>query len=229
MENQMLAALPEDEREPLRSSLTPVQLRARARLKEPGEPMDTVYFPTSGVVSSATVLSDGQAVEAYTTGYEGVLGVEAISISAMEAIVQVPGGALAMDAADFEKFATPGSIVTRMISRYMRALNATLAQNAACNRVHELEQRLARWLLMCHDRALGDELPLTQEFIALMLGVQRPSVTVAAGGLQNAGFIHYQRGRIEILDRDGLEDSACECYETVQQEFLRLLGFAPSP
>jgi len=160
-------------------------------------------------------------------GREGMLGVQAVlgdDVSLNEAMVQIPGSALRLPAEVLRREAQTSVQLRSVLLRYVQAYLNSATQSAACNRAHLLEQRLARWLLTARDRAGADRLPLTHEFIAMMLGVRRAGVTVAAQSLQSAGLIHYAHGRITIADREGLEVAACECYEVTRREYARLLG-----
>ena len=164
-------------------------------------------------------------------GREGMLGMSLLSgvdTSFVEAMVQMPGTALRMGMTEFRRELETNAPFRAVLLRYNEALQAQVMQTAACNGRHELEQRLARWLLMARDRADGEELPLTQEFMAMMLGVHRPSITVTAGILQRAGLIRYSGGRVTLLDRSSLEAASCECYGAVKQRFATLLGLTGS-
>jgi CRP-like cAMP-binding protein len=196
-------------------------------VQERGKPVEFVIFPTSGTVSIVVTMSDGATVEVGTVGREGMLGVQAVlgdDISLNDAMVQIPGRALRMPADILRAEAEASPQLRAVILRYVQAFLNSATQSAACNRAHLLEQRLARWLLTARDRAGSDRLLLTQEFIAMMLGVRRAGVTVAAISLQSAGLIRYAHGRITISDREGLEAVACECYEITRREYARLLG-----
>jgi CRP-like cAMP-binding protein len=225
-QNRILAALPPKELKRLEPKVEAVSLEFKQPVYEPGEPIRHVYFPTSGVVSLVTVMSDDQPVEIATVGREGMVGLP-VFLEAGEipgrAFCQVPGAALRMEAEAFKVEAQWGGGLTSLLLRYTQALFNQVAQSAACNRTHTVEERCARWLLMTQDRVGEDRFPLTQEFMAMMLGVRRATVNVAAGILQRAGFITYMRGRITVLDRPGLESASCECYAKVQSEFDRLL------
>ncbi len=225
--NQLLASLPPDALASLLPRLTPVVLVSRQVICKPDEPIDAVYFPESGMFSLVDLLEDGMRAEVGVIGREGMLGMPLlarINTFFVEAQVQMPGTALRMTARDFGEEIEANSALRLLLLRYGEAMQAQVMQTAACNANHGLEQRLARWLLMAHDRAEGDELPLTQDFMALMLGVQRPSITVTAGILQRAGLIRYAAGRVTVLDRSSLEAAACECHGMVQQRFATLLG-----
>jgi len=194
---------------------------------ESGEPLDYVYFPTSCIVSLVYTMESGVTAEMGLVGNEGVVGVALFmggDTMPNRAVVQVAGGAIKMRARLLQEEFKRGGALQRGLLRYTQALITQIAQTAVCNRIHSVEQRLCRWLLLCHDRAKSNQLRMTQEFIANMLGGHRQSVTVAAGRLQDAGLIHYSRGDIRILNRSGLEATACECYQVVKTEFDRLLG-----
>jgi CRP-like cAMP-binding protein len=203
------------------------RLRVGERLYRPGQRITEVFFPLDSVISVVTTMKDGGTVEVATVGKEGLVGVPVFlgaEAGSNEAFMQIPGDLVRMPAQAFRDELERVPVLRDTVARYTQALFALVTQSAACNRLHSIEERLARWLLMCRDRTTSDELPLTQEFLADMLGVRRPSVTLAAGIIQKAGLIRYNRGRIAILDRQGLEDAACECYGVVRDEFERLLG-----
>lgn len=225
--NRLLGTLPPEEMEILRPHLTEVPLIFRERLYEAGEPIRHVWFPNSGVVSMVTELAEGDPVELATIGPEGMVGIALILGSErMENIAfnQIAGDALRMDAAQFRSSLERCPALHRLLLRYTAALMQQISQGAACNRMHTVEERCARWLLMTHDRVYKPNFLLTQEFLGQMLGVRRPTVSLAAGMLQKAGLIHYSRGEITICDREGLEAAACECYEVIRKEFERLVG-----
>jgi CRP-like cAMP-binding protein len=225
--NRLLAALPPDVLAQIRPKLTCVSLTNRQVLYPAEGPIEAVYFPEAGMVSMVSHLEDGVQAEVGIVGREGMVGVPllcGVDTSFVEALVQMPGQALRMEAGAFRRELEANATLRALLFRYNEALHAQISQTAACNGRHGLEQRLARWLLMAHDRVDGDELPLTQDFIAIMLGVHRPSVTVTAGILQRAGLIRYAGGRITVLDRDSLEAASCECYDMVRRRFMALLG-----
>ncbi len=225
--NRLLASLPADVLAGLMPKLSPVSLALRQILYNPDAEIEAVYFPDSAVISLVASFEDGMQVEVGLVGREGMLGVPLLSgvnTPYIESMVQMPGTALRMNAKDFHLEVEVNAPFRRLLLRYNEALQAQVMQTAACNGLHALERRLARWLLMAHDRASGDELPLTQEFIAMMLGAHRPSVTLSAGALQKIGVIKFASGRITVLDRRGLEAAACECYRAVQRRFSSVLG-----
>ena len=230
--NRLLRALPAGEYERLLRELKPVTLTLGQVLADPEEPVPYVYFPRT-CVASVVNRTDGHAVEVGTIGNEGMVGLSAfLDADALpaETVIQVAGDALRMPAAAFRALVAEGvatePALNRLLRRYTHAYLAQVAQTAACNRLHELERRCARWLLMTRDRVEGDVLPLTQEFLAYMLGSRRAGVTVACGALQRSGLIRYRRGRITVLDREGLEAAACPCYGVVRAYTERTLGSA---
>ena len=213
--NRLLAVLPRAEYEVIVPQLADVRLSHRQTLTVRGEPMQQVYFPRGAVVSVLVDMDDGQAVEGATIGHEGILGLAVLlgdGTATDDAVCQVPGPAACMDVPEFRAACERSGRLREVLQRYTLALMGQMARTAGCNRVHPVDERLARWLLMTHDRVGADEFPLTHEFIAAMLGVRRPSVTVAAGMLQQAGLIDYRRGDMRILDRARLEEAACEDY-----------------
>jgi CRP-like cAMP-binding protein len=225
--NQLLAALPAESLERLLSRLRPVSLPLRMSLLTPDEPISRIWFIERGWASMVTHLDDGAQAEVGLIGWEGMVGVplaSGVNTSFADVYVQAKGSGLEMSADAFQRELEDNPPLRQLLLRYNEALHAQSMQTAACNGRHELEQRLARWLLMAHDRTEGDELPLTQEFLAIMLCVHRPSVTVIAGIFQRAGIIRYSSGRITVLDRHALEASACNCYGAVQKRVKNLLS-----
>ena len=225
--NRLLAALPPDDFALLAPALRPVDLELRQVLHEPGQPIAAVHFPEGGMVSMIAALEDGAMQEVGLIGREGVVGLAVVlgaDSSPLEALVQAPGPALRMPAAGLKAAFERSPTLRAALLRYMQAFHLQVTRTAACNGRHALEERLARWLLMAHDRADGDRFPMTQEFIAMMLGVRRAGVSVAAGILQRAGVIGYARGCVTVLDRPGLEAASCGCYGTARRQFERLLG-----
>ena len=225
--NHLLAVLPPSEFLSLRPHLTTVDLRARDRLAEPNRVIEAVYFPLDAVLSMAAVGGEGGSVEVGSVGCEGMTGLPVL-LGAVQSIsrvaVQIGGQAERMEAGAFQREARSHLQFGRLLFLYAQAFMTQVAQSTACNRLHSAEQRLARWLLICRDRVGRDQLPITQETMALMLGVRRATVTEAAGSLQRAGLIRYRRGVIVVADRAGLEAASCECYAIVREEFDRLLG-----
>ena len=224
-QNLILAAIPPAEFESLEALLEPHPLRMRETLQEAGEAAEFVYFPTSGIISVLTVLENGMMIEFATVGREGTTGVQVLlglNESSLAHVSQVPGASVRMKTADFIKAADRSPAFASVLRRYSGVMLALVAQSAACNRAHHTDERCARWLLMTHDQAGGDVFPITQEFLAQMLGVSRPSVALSAAALHNAGLINYHRGTMTIVDRDGLEKAACECYAVIEAQFDRL-------
>jgi len=226
-ENRILAALSDEDREGLFPYLEQVSLRAGDVLFEPGERVRQIYFPLNSMVSMLAMMEDGTTVEAGVVGDEGVVGISVIlgaETSSVQGLVQVAGEALSIPAEKFMAEFKRGGQLQSLVLRHTHTLFTMVSQTAACNRLHTVEERLARWLLTTQDRVHSDEFQLTQEFIARMLGTRRSGVTVAAGILQSAGLISYRRGRINILNRSGLEDASCECYRIVKAEYDRYLS-----
>jgi CRP-like cAMP-binding protein len=225
--NHLLAQLPPQEYERLAPHLEPVTLVIGDVLHYPQEPVTHVYFPLSATVSVIATFADGGGVEVGVVGNEGLFGLNVVLGSLTtphEALVQLEGDALRIPAKVLGEEFKKGGQLHDLILRYTQAFVIQIAQTAACNRSHPVGGRLARWLLMSHDRAATDELHLTHDFIAVMLGTRRAGVSEAAGKLQQDGLIKYRRGHIKIIDRKGLESSCCECYPIVKREFDRLLG-----
>jgi CRP-like cAMP-binding protein len=225
--NRLLAALPAADFELLSASLTLVSLSLKQTLLEADEPIKAAYFVETGMVSYLAYLAGGEAIEVGLIGSEGMVGMPLIlgvDSAPAGAIVQMQGTALRISPAALRQAFNESKALHTRLLRYMQALYTQVSQTAACNGHHSLEERLARWLLMAHDRAEGDEFPMTHEFMALMLGVRRSGVTVTAGTLKQAGLISYASGRMTVLDRPSLEATACECYGTVQRHFEQLLG-----
>jgi CRP-like cAMP-binding protein len=189
-------------------------------LQEQEDRVECAYFPLSGMISLLAVMGDGQAVETAVVGREGTVG--AMSglgpwRAASRAVVTVPGTAWVIETSRLQDAVRQSEHLRNIILRYKETLLAQVQQTAGCNALHNAEERLARWLLQTRDRIDSDRMPLTQDFLSQMLGVRRPTVTVVAGVLQTAGFIHYRRGYLEIIDRSGLEQAACECYDLIRQ------------
>jgi CRP-like cAMP-binding protein len=227
VENRLLAALPSEEYERLRPHLQRVSFALGEVVYESGEHQGYVYFPTTSIISLLYLTENGSSAEMGLTGNEGVVGIALFmggGTMPNRAVVQSAGGAVKMKAKPLQDEFAQGSEFQHLLLRYTQALLTQIAQTAVCNRLHSVEEQLCRWLLLSHDRLKTDELLMTQELIADMLGVRREGVTVAAGRLQDAGSISYVRGHINILDRQKLEATVCECYQVVKDEFDRLLG-----
>jgi CRP-like cAMP-binding protein len=228
--NHLLRSFLAEERLRLSRTMRHATLPIGQVLCEPGERSDHVYFPTTCLVSYIYTTSDGATAEIALVGNDGVIGVPSFlggDTIPHRAIVQIGGDSLKVPAKVLREEFAKGGLLQEMLLRYTQALITQVAQTAVCNRLHSVEQRLCRWLLLCHDRIGGSEILMTQEYIASMLGGRRESVTVAAGHLQNAGLIHYSRGHIQIVNRQGLEAAACECYHVVERELSRLLEMGP--
>ena len=222
--NQILAGLPAEKFERLQPYLKPIPLEMGRELAAPGEEMTEVYFPEAGIVSAVAQTEEAQ-VEAGLIGRDGFVGlpvVFGVKSSPLRYIVQVPGSALRMRAADLQRLVAEAPDLLPHFLSYAHLMGLQTAQTSACNARHHLNERLARWMLMVHDRVDGDTLKLTQEFIGQMLGVRRAGVTVAVGLLEEAGILRGSRGKITVLDRDKLERAACECYRIVGDEESRV-------
>ena len=196
-------------------------------INEAGSLVDLLYFPDGAILSVITLMEDGRGVESCTLGREtgyGLLNAIGSRSAFNRVICQVPGAGYRMPASALKEAASESPGLLNLVARHSQVQAAMSEQSAACNAVHHVEARLCRWLLVSSDRALSDVLPLTQEFLGFMLGVQRTTVTSAARNLQSAGLIRYSRGRLELLDRVGLEEGACECYRAVQQRIDDLIG-----
>ena len=224
--NRLLAMLPAADFALLAPDLKDVVLERGTVLRDSGDPLHHVYFPHSGMISILAVLPSGETVETTTVGYEGAVGATAALGSRQtfgRAIVQLPGTASRISSIRLYAAAAHSDVLRDLMLRYNEVMLAQTQQAAACNILHDVAARLCRWLLHTHDRMDGDIVPLTQEFLAEMLGVRRTTVTIVARVLQSAGMIRYRRGHIHVLNRSALEDGACECYGVVRQlmdEFL---------
>jgi CRP-like cAMP-binding protein len=224
IENEILLGLPGKELDAILPQLTFVDLRTHDVLHEPGEPIKFGYFLNKGMISILTVLTEGKSVEVGLTGKDGFVGLPLLvgfSSGPTQAVVQVAGNAFRIGARGMAQTVRQSPVLANRLQRYVQVLAMQGTQVAACNRLHEVDERLARWLLMCQDRIGSSFVPLTQEFLAHMLGTRRASVTVAAGILQKAGLITYSRGHVNIVDRTRLEGATCECYAIMQQQGQR--------
>jgi CRP-like cAMP-binding protein len=226
--NRLLDSLPAADTADLAPHLELVRLELKELLLEQGKRIDSVYFPLTAVASLLNLVQDTSGVEIATVGNEGLVGLSLSwgidTLNPREFVqCQVPGEALVMDAETFASKVAAGGELTWLVHRYTQAFVTQIGQQVACNGLHSIEERCARWMLLTHDRVGSDEFPLTQEFLAQMLGVRRPSVTVVAGILQQAGFIRFHRGRITITDRRGLENASCDCYRVLREVFDRLV------
>jgi CRP-like cAMP-binding protein len=229
--NRLLRSLSHKDYERLLPHLQPVTFKYKLSLYESDRQIEFVYFIETGVASLVNTMRNGDSAEVGTIGNEGMVGLPVLfgdSQAPTSVYIQVAGQGLRMRAKTFwQELQRSVSLRTAML-HYAHAFFNQVAQSAACNTFHLLEQRCCRWLLMTHDRMQSEEFPLTQEFLAMMLGVQRPGVTLAASRLQRAGLIHYTRGKVKILDHAGLVKRSCECYAESKREFDQLLGTATS-
>jgi CRP-like cAMP-binding protein len=220
--NRLLAALPPEVLQQLAPELETVSIRNREVVQPIGRPAEHVYFPQSGMGSIVIHMKSGLNIEAATIGNEGMLGVSYVlgdALATEETMIQLPGEASRLRVrvlrAEFDR----DERLRMLLLRYSQLLTGQIAQGSGCNRAHPLEGRCARWLLSTHDRVAGDQFPLTQEFLAIMLGVRRAGVSVAQHALQQDGLIQYTRGQVTILDRAGLEEVSCECYAVIRERF----------
>jgi CRP-like cAMP-binding protein len=226
-DNRLLAALPHEDYERLLPQLARVTWALGEVLYEPDRALAYLYFPTTTIVSLVYTMVDGATAEMGMVGSEGVVGVALFmggNTTPNRAVVQVAGDAFRLEATALHVEFQRGGALQLALLRYTQALLTQISQTAVCNQLHLLEKRLCRWLLLTYDRVPTAEVLMTHELLAHMLGVRRESVTMAAGHLQEMGFIRYGRGHITILDRQGLEAMVCECYRVVKDEYTRLLG-----
>ncbi len=225
--NRLLASLPRKMRDRIGAEATTVDLTFGDILADPGQPHASVWFPLTGFISLVAKVKNHPPLELGLIGNEGVLGASvALGVDAvpMGAVVQGSGSALRLSASRFRRCLRDSPALERSMHRYLYVTLAQLAQSAACARFHEVRPRLARWLLMTHDRTQADDLNLTHQFLADMLGVRRSAVTIAAGAFQDQGLIEYTRGAVTVLDRQGLEAASCECYAATRHDYETLLG-----
>ncbi|MDQ3817738.1 MAG: Crp/Fnr family transcriptional regulator [Acidobacteriota bacterium] len=226
--NKVLLSLPDDEYERVSRHLEPVNLERNKVLHEPEETIREVYFLNDALISILSLLSDGSTIEIGVVGREGLSDTSALlgsDVSPHQSLVQLPGSAFRMKVGPFKEELRRGGKFQQLLLRYASLLIAQISQVAVCNSLHTIEERLSRWLLTSATRVESNELPLTQEFLSHMLGVRRAGVTVAARTLQTAELIKYNRGHITIIDFEGLESTACECYENMKEEFRRYIQF----
>jgi CRP-like cAMP-binding protein len=227
MENRILVCLPEEEFRRLSPHMERVSLSHGQHVIVPEEPIRDIYFPLNCLLSLVTILEDGSTVESGTIGREGMSGVPVFldaKTTTMPTFAQIPGDAIKVRSGVIKDIYDEGGALRNLLNRYIHTVIVTGSQSSACNARHKVEERLCRWLLMSSDGIGSDELNLTQEFLATMLGVRRPGVSQAASVLQEAGLITYSRGHIQILDRAGLERAVCECYRMTKEEYDRLFG-----
>ena len=225
--NKLLARLPAAEYRNLRPHLEWIPCPLKSTFYQRDQPIDHVYFPLSGEHSVLAIMENGTAVEVGTVGNEGFSTVDILTDSeqSLETVTcQIPGDALKLPVAMFLAAIEGHTELRRVVFRYLRAYLAQVSQSVACNRLHTIEERFAKWLLMCHDRVDGDDIAITQEFLGDMLGVHRPSVSLIARGFQQLGLIRYTRGLVTVLDRAGLEEASCECYAVVRKRFEQAMG-----
>ena len=225
--NHLLDRIPADEREKLDMRLEPITLDAGQVLYEPGDPLTHVYFPTSGMISLVAVMKDGRTTEAASIGREGAAGMSAsgyVDRAFTRFSVQIPGAGYRATAADFEQMIDDSVTLCSSVVRWREVLLRMTLQSVACNSLHDTRRRYARWILTTHDRTEADRLPLTQELLAEMLGVKRNAINIIARDLQQLGMIEYKRGRVTIIDRDGLGRVSCECYALIRSEISKLFS-----
>jgi CRP-like cAMP-binding protein len=224
--NRILRLLPPRELQAVLTNAEMVTVETKELVWDRDEPIRFIHFPEDCVISLVIELEDGDKVEAMTTGNDGFVGLavfHGLSSSRLKACGQITGRSRRIPADDFRKVMAENPVLYRILHRYSQFVFETVSQSAACNRLHVIEQRCARWLLMSHDRVGRDRFDLTQEFLAEMLGVRRPGVTVAMGILEKAGIIAHGRGNITVVNRAGLEKASCECYRTVKERQARLI------
>jgi CRP-like cAMP-binding protein len=226
-QNHLLAALPTQDYDRLLAHLEPVPMLLGEMLYEPGKKQSYAYFPTTSIVSLHYVTESGASAETAGVGNEGMVGVALImggETTSSSAVVQTAGHAFRLEGKLLKQEFARAGFMQGLLLRYTQALMTQMGQAAACNRHHSVEQRLCRWLLLTLDRCASNELVMTHELVASMLGVRREGITEAAGNLQRSGFINYRRGHISIISRTGLEQATCECYAVVKKEMGRLLA-----
>lgn len=230
--NRLLMTLPPEDYRQVSSQLERISLGLKEMLYESGKPIEYVYFPIDGVMSMLAEVEEDSLVEVATVGNEGMIGLPLFlgaTITPGQAFSQVPGEALRMEAEAFVDATNKSGSLSRLLHRYTQALMIQISQGTGCNRVHEIEQRCARWLLLTHDRVGSDEFLLTQEFLSQMLGVRRATVNTVAVQFQEAGYIDYSRGQIRIRNRRRLEAVSCRCYSVIRDEYDRMLGGKTPP
>jgi len=231
VENHLLAMLSPEEYQSILADLQLIDFSLGEVVYDSGGHLDYVWFPTTSVVSLLYTTEDGSTAEMGLVGNDGMVGIALFlggDTSPNRGVAQIAGGAYRMKAKRLQEEFARGGPLQRILLRYTQALITQISQTAVCNRLHSVEKRLCRWLLLSHDRVKSDDLIMTQEFISNMLGGRREAVTVAAGRLQDAGLIQYSRGHIKMTDRKGLEDNVCECYHIVRDEIERLLAYKRS-
>lgn len=230
-ENYLLGSLPAAEMRALRPRLRHANVERGREIYAPGAPIRELYFPTSGLISMIATLRSGRSIEVGTVSREGVTGppmYRGATNPQYRVCGQIAGEGYVLDVDGYHELYGHSAAFRTVVERYLHVLMTMMAQTAACNGAHDVTQRLAKWLLISHDASDGPEFALTQEYLAIMIGVQRPTVTLAAGELQRAGLMSYRRGKIRLHDRDAIAKRACECYDTVRNEMGTLLR-APLP
>lgn len=232
MQNRLLAALTPGDFARLSPHLVQVDLERGRALQEPGDRIDHVYFPLTGVISLMTLMENGAAIESAMIGPEGAVGLPAAirpRTAISRAVVQAKGRALRIGVGVLHEAWAESPTLRSLVDSHGEGVYASTTQSVACNALHSVEERFCRWLLSCHDRVEGDTLALTQEYLADMLGVQRTTVTAVARSLQDKGAIRYRRGQVDIIDRGLLEAAACECYGVLRRNYDRLLPGMDAP
>lgn len=222
--NQLLSSLPSEVWRRLTPHLERIDAELNKKVYGPYEEIPYVYFPINSIVSIVASTANGEMAEVGVVGREGAVGIDVAmgaSRSPHLSMFQIAGPSFRISSSEFEKEFRRNGVFHDRILNFVQKIYSQVSQTTLCNRLHHVEERLPRWLLMCHDRIEGDVLPLTQEFIALMLGASRVSITLAAKDLQKIGYIKYVRAKITVVDREGLEDGACECYRIVKREYDR--------
>ena len=222
--NELLSSIPADSLKRLLPHLQPFDMGANVRLYHANDKIRYIYFPEDSIISILATTEEGQTTEIAIVGREGAVGLDVVMGAESlphDFLVQMPDSGYRISAEAMRAEFDACTDAQSPILRFLQKLMVQISQTTLCNRLHRVDERLARWLLMCHDRAAGDTLRLTQEFLAMMLGVARVSVTLSASELQSKGFIKYSRGTIEILDRNALEEMSCECYRVVRDEYDR--------
>jgi CRP-like cAMP-binding protein len=225
--NGLLDLLSADEYRSLAPHLEPLELSIKDIIGERDQPVSYIYFPCTAVLSVLNQMRDGGTAEVGTIGREGFYGIDVLiggHLAIETTICQIAGTALRMPVAEFRRAIEGETPLRRVTQCYLQTYISQISQSVACNRLHNIQERFARWVLMTHDRVAGDEFHLTQQFLAAMLGTHRPSVSLVARSFQQAGMIRYTRGNMQILDRDALEQACCECYALVNKQYERIVG-----
>lgn len=227
LQNFILASLPQEDFESLAPSLQLIRVKPEEVIYRAHEPIKYVYFPTTAMLSWIGITEAGERIEVGVVGWEGMVGIPELlgyETSPYSVEVELPGQMFRINIKEFKQEFNRLNTIHSLLFRYTYTALTQLAQSSVCGRFHTVEERLCRWLLMAHDRCEGDELQLTQEILAGMIGARRPAVSIVTGTLQRAGFIRSQRGRITILDREGLEAASCECYRLIREAFDKFIG-----